>query len=51
MFVFSQQQITTLLETDYIGGRLLDIGAGDGNVTSILAPLVDAVITTEASSK
>jgi len=31
------------------GGRLLDVGAGDGHVTAELAPLFDAVETTELS--
>ncbi len=31
------------------GGRLLDVGAGDGHVTAELAPLFDAVETTEVS--
>jgi SAM-dependent methyltransferase len=31
-------------------GRLLDVGAGDGNVTAELAPLVHEVVTTETSS-
>jgi hypothetical protein len=30
-------------------GRLLDVGAGSGDVTASLAPLFDAVTTTEAS--
>lgn len=32
------------------GGRLLDVGAGDGAVTSGLAPLFDEVCTTELSA-
>jgi SAM-dependent methyltransferase len=31
------------------GGRLLDVGAGDGNVTKEIAPLFDVVVTTELS--
>lgn len=31
-------------------GRLLDVGAGDGNVTAELAPLVHEVVATETSS-
>jgi SAM-dependent methyltransferase len=31
-------------------GRLLDVGAGDGNVTAELAPLVREVVATETSS-
>ena len=30
--------------------RMLDVGAGDGNVTRQLAPLVDEVVTTEVST-
>jgi len=33
-----------------VGGVLLDIGAGDGQVTQKLAPLFDAVVATEASA-
>lgn len=31
-------------------GRLLDVGAGAGNVTQQLAPLFEEVVTTEVSS-
>jgi SAM-dependent methyltransferase len=31
------------------GGRLLDVGAGSGDVTASLAPLFDEVVTTESS--
>ncbi|MBX3249648.1 MAG: methyltransferase domain-containing protein [Myxococcales bacterium] len=34
-----------------LAGRLLDVGAGDGNVTAELAPSFDEVVTTETSSK
>lgn len=33
MFVFSQAQLTTLLPSEDIVSAVLDIGAGDGNVT------------------
>jgi SAM-dependent methyltransferase len=33
------------------GGRLLDVGAGDGHVTAELAPLFDDVVTTELSAR
>lgn len=34
-----------------VGGRLLDVGAGDGHVTAELAPLFDEVVTTELSPR
>lgn len=50
MFVLSRTQIQRLLGREQrIGGSLLDIGAGDGNVTEALAALVDNVTTTEVS--
>lgn len=51
MFVLSQSHIRRLLNCDTrIGGTLLDIGAGDGNVTASIASLVDHVVATEVSS-
>ncbi|KAG7398394.1 Methyltransferase-like protein 9 [Phytophthora boehmeriae] len=54
MFVLSHGQVRKLLHRqDSVsagGGSLLDIGAGDGNVTASLASLVDQVTTTEASA-
>lgn len=54
MFVLSQAQVQRLLHRDHPlgggGGSLLDIGAGDGNVTASLASLVTQVTTTEASA-
>lgn len=53
MFVLSQVQVQRLLQCEPLtaGTRsLLDIGAGDGNVTASLASLVDQVTTTEASA-
>ncbi|ETN06195.1 hypothetical protein, variant 3 [Phytophthora nicotianae INRA-310] len=54
MFVLSKAQVQRLLhrEQPIAGGSssLLDIGAGDGNVTASLASLVDQVTTTEASA-
>uniref|UniRef100_T1J491 C2H2-type domain-containing protein n=1 Tax=Strigamia maritima TaxID=126957 RepID=T1J491_STRMM len=52
MFVFSRKQLLHLLgmRSSWRGSNLLDIGAGDGNVTSIMAPLFDRVYVTEASS-
>ncbi|TMW69216.1 hypothetical protein Poli38472_001372 [Pythium oligandrum] len=50
MFVLSKAQIQQLLHREErIGGSLLDIGAGDGNVTEAIASLVDHVRTTEVS--
>ena len=51
MHVFSPSQWRTIL--DEVGaprGRLLDVGAGDGNVTQRLAPAFDAVVCTETSA-
>ncbi|KAI9984158.1 hypothetical protein PInf_005451 [Phytophthora infestans] len=51
MFVLSQAQVQRLLHPlGGGGGSLLDIGAGDGNVTASLASLVTQVTTTEASA-
>ncbi|KAK1943502.1 Methyltransferase-like protein 9 [Phytophthora citrophthora] len=50
MFVLSKAQVQQLLHREQSGGSLLDIGAGDGNVTASLASLVDQVTTTEASA-
>ena len=59
MFVFSLPQLALLgLELDELGGgsgsgsgggALLDIGAGDGGVTAVLAPHFSRVVTTELS--
>jgi SAM-dependent methyltransferase len=48
MFLLSTAQWRALLG-ERAGGRLLDIGAGSGDVTAALAPLFDAVSTTETS--
>ena len=50
MRVLGTDQARHLLGCDRIGGRLLDVGAGDGRVTAELAPLVDGVVATETSS-
>lgn len=57
MFVFSQDQFLGLLgltadtsSTKPLFTSLLDIGAGDGNVTSVIAPLFHRVDVTEVSS-
>ena len=48
MHVLSTQQFRELLGSD-VGGRLLDIGAGRGDVTSQLAQLFEEVTVTETS--
>lgn len=54
MHIFSTEQIEHLLRKSLYhlnaSGKLLDIGAGDGNVTKELAPLFSSVCTTEMSS-
>ena len=56
MHVITTAQVRSLLGSwaDKPGGcpprRMLDVGAGDGNVTEKLAPLVDDVLTTEVST-
>ncbi|KAH6920421.1 hypothetical protein HPB50_028591 [Hyalomma asiaticum] len=55
MFVFSMSQFLRLLrvESDTLNlplfGSLLDVGAGDGNVTAAIAPLFGQVDVTEKS--
>ncbi|GLE02157.1 hypothetical protein PINS_up010995 [Pythium insidiosum] len=51
MFVLSREQIKRLLQREErVGGTLLDVGAGDGNVTESIASIVDHVRTTEVSA-
>ncbi|CAF0857850.1 unnamed protein product, partial [Brachionus calyciflorus] len=55
MFVYSQEQFKNLIdfETRYGGlklNNLLDLGAGDGAVTSKMAPFFENVYTTEMSA-
>ncbi|CEG40805.1 lariat debranching enzyme b [Plasmopara halstedii] len=53
MFVLSQAQVQRLIQRKPLtnrSGSLLDIGAGDGNVTTSLASLVEQVTTTEVSA-
>ncbi|AKF07921.1 methyltransferase domain-containing protein [Sandaracinus amylolyticus] len=38
-----------LLGAEHVGGALLDVGAGNGDVTATLAPLFDRVVATETS--
>ena len=54
MFVFSEQQFSQLIDfpTSYGGVKLkslLDLGAGDGAVTSRMAPFFENVYATEMS--
>lgn len=57
MFVLSRQQLEKLVDAAYPPGaprdfepkRLLDIGAGDGNVTAQLAPMFEETVATETS--
>ncbi|EQC41232.1 hypothetical protein SDRG_01207 [Saprolegnia diclina VS20] len=51
MFVFSRAHAQSMFAfpDNKCGGKLLDIGAGDGNVTERLAPFVDEIRTTEVS--
>ena len=50
MRVLGTDQLRQLLGTERIGGRLLDVGAGDGNVTAEFEPIVDSIVATETSS-
>jgi protein-L-isoaspartate O-methyltransferase len=51
MFVFSLKQFCRLLAVteDWRGGALLDLGAGDGKTTEVMAPLFSSVYVTEIS--
>lgn len=53
MFVFSSEQFVALTRWREDGSpekrRLLDLGAGDGVVTSVMAKLFDEVYVTEVS--
>ncbi|XP_026290796.1 protein-L-histidine N-pros-methyltransferase isoform X1 [Frankliniella occidentalis] len=49
MFVFSSEQFARLVG-GRTGGRLLDLGAGDGAVTSQMEPFFDHVSVTEISA-
>ena len=50
LFVASTEQWRTLLGSARVP-RLLDVGAGSGNVTRTLQPLADHVVTTELSHR
>lgn len=45
----SFERLFDLAPGERVGGRLLDVGAGTGEVTEELAPLFDEVVTTEIS--
>jgi hypothetical protein len=52
MFVFSEQQFSLLIDFDQTYGglkleSLLDLGAGDGAVTSKMAPFFNQVISVQ----
>lgn len=51
MFVFSRSQFRQLMDVDetWRGDTLIDLGAGDGEVTQKMAPYFHNVYTTEAS--
>eukprot|EP00736_Rhodelphis_marinus_P000211 Rmarinus@m.30133 len=49
MFVLSTKQWKYLLNRVADGSTLLDVGAGDGAVTSRLSPMFSTIVTTEAS--
>ncbi|XP_067912718.1 methyltransferase-like protein 9 [Heterodontus francisci] len=51
MFVFSEEQFLQLLrvEADWRAARVLDLGAGDGEVTKIISPHFEEVYVTEVS--
>ena len=52
MFVFSSEQFKTLtgIEDACFNQTLLDLGAGDGMVTSVMAKYFRSVYVTESSS-
>ena len=52
MFVFSSEQFKTLtgIEDACVNQTLLDLGAGDGMVTSVMAKYFRSVYVTESSS-
>jgi len=51
MFVYSLEQFRRLLAVTegWRGGALLDLGAGDGKTTEVMAPLFSTVYVTEIS--
>ncbi|XP_072415884.1 protein-L-histidine N-pros-methyltransferase isoform X1 [Chiloscyllium punctatum] len=51
MFVFSEEQFLQLLRVgpDWRAARVLDLGAGDGEVTKIISPHFEEVYVTEVS--
>lgn len=51
MFLFSSDQFRKLIGIDerWKGDSVLDLGAGDGQVTAVMAPYFNTVYTTEVS--
>lgn len=51
MFVFSPEQFQRLLKIgpDWKSQRLLDLGAGDGEVTKVMSPHFEEIYVTEMS--
>ncbi|MGH0139240.1 UNVERIFIED_CONTAM: hypothetical protein FKN15_068649 [Acipenser sinensis] len=52
MFVFSPEQFRQLMNIsqDWKSKRLLDLGAGDGEVTKVMSPHFEEIYTTEVSA-
>ena len=52
MYIFSRQQLLNLLgkSSNWRVQNLLDLGAGDGNITSIMAQFAEKVYVTEVST-
>jgi SAM-dependent methyltransferase len=50
MFLAGTASWRALLGAEHVGGALLDVGAGRGDVTAALAPLFDEVVATETSA-
>lgn len=53
MFVLSREQFALHVDRSLSSpptGRLLDIGAGDGGVTALMAPLFEHVYVTESDA-
>lgn len=52
MHIFTRQQFLNLIgqSSDWKVPSLLDLGAGDGNVTSVMAEFAEKVYVTEVST-
>lgn len=50
MFLLGTESWRALLGAEHVGGALLDVGAGRGDVSAELAPLFDRVVATETSA-